>query len=99
MIKNENTIIEEHILEITNKVIQKWDNELKAKRIYVDPPHLNRSDGSQYFSEIEFDFWKNDQLEEPFSILIFVNNKQVLREEDTYEYINKEIEDAFSEII
>ena len=80
MKKDERITIEDSILKITNELLQEWEERFQNISIRNDIPFVNRShDEFDYFSEIEVNYWyENGSLATMFSIIIFMEGKQVL---------------------
>ena len=92
--------IEEKILEIANKKLKKWNEKFQKTHIYVEPLQVIRNNNdSDYFSEIEFNIWKNNSLETFFSLIIFMNSKLMIEINEVDEYLNKEIEVSYNEFL
>lgn len=101
MKQHERVQIEDSILKITKELLHEWEDKFQRISIYNDVPFINRNDcQSQYFSEIEVNFWYNtNSLASVFSIIIFMQNKQVLNVDDAKIYIDREIEYSYRECI
>lgn len=84
--------IEAKILSIANQLVKEWGSRLNEQRITVDPLRIYSSGSSEdYFSEIEFNFWRDDELLEIFSITLYMDGKQILSIEDAANHMNDEI--------
>jgi hypothetical protein len=93
-------IIEETILEITNVLLKEWEEKFREISVCADVPIINRNNSeSDYFSEIEFNFWHESNLITSCSIVIYMENKQVLEIDEAKKYIQKEIRISYDECI
>ena len=95
MKKDERITIEDSILKITNELLQEWEERFQNISIRNDIPFVNRShDEFDYFSEIEVNYWyENGSLATMFSIIIFMEGKQVLSVDEAENYIREEMAD------
>lgn len=92
MITDKRNIVENEILKIANKLLDDWSNKLIERKISVTPLTVyNNSSADNYFSEIEFNLWKDNELLETFSVIIYIEGRQVLFIENAYDEINNEI--------
>ena len=99
-IKNEfmKEIIEGQIFEIAKSVLKKWESHFIEISITVSPISITKSDNdSEYFSEIEFEFWRGNSLISCFSMIIFMDNRQIIEISETEQYLNNEIEQSYNE--
>lgn len=99
MKKDERITIEDSILKITNELLQEWEERFQNISIRNDIPFVNRShDEFVYFSEIEVNYWyENGSLATMFSIIIFMEGKQVLSVDEAENYIREEMEICYNE--
>ena len=100
--KNKNeymkVIIEEQIFEISKSVLKKWECHFNEILTTINPISITRSnDDSEYFSEIEFEFWRGNSLISCFSVIIFMDNRQIIEIGETEQYLNNEIELSYNE--
>jgi len=90
--------IEEKVLTICNKVLQKWNSKLEKISVTLDTLSIYRNDNEDdYFSEIEFNFWKQNSLETCFSIIIFMNGQLKVDFNILEEQINEEMNISYQE--
>lgn len=99
MKKDERITIEDSILKITNELLQEWEERFQNISIRNDILFVNRShDEFDYFSEIEVNYWyENGSLATMFSIIIFMEGKQVLSVDEAENYIREEMEICYNE--
>lgn len=95
------SIVEDSILIITNELLQEWKDKFHEISIYNDIPLINKNDNeTDYFSEIEVNFWHEDNtFATVFSIIIFMQNKQILEINRARDYIQEEIETCYNECV
>lgn len=85
-------LIEDEILRSTKRIIEGWNNNLESKGIEIEISSISRSgDNETYFSEIEFIFWKDDNVETFFSLIIFMEGRQHILLNEIHAYIDDEI--------
>ena len=100
MKQGERHIIEESILKITNELLSEWEERLKKSSVYTDVSSIRRNNSeSYYFSEIEVNFWNEKTLATTFSIIIYMENKQVLDIDEARDFIQEEIEVCYNECL
>lgn len=93
--------LEKEILEVANFL---WENR-KAKfdeiSISIEKPFSVESggDNDHYFSEIEIDLFRGENLITCFSIIIFMEGRQILSLEEAHSYILNEFEVAYTEYL
>ena len=93
--------VENIILGITNDLLGEWKDKFKTISVYADNPIL-RDNGmtSDYFSEIEVNFlYEDHSFADVFSIIVFMQNEQVLKENEAKAYIQAEIACVYNECI
>lgn len=97
----ERVVIEEFVLKTTNELLREWKEKFQKFSVYSDIPYINRNnDETDYFSEIEINFWNEDgSFVTVFSIIIFMQNKQVLSIDEAKNYIQGEIEICYNECL
>ncbi len=89
---NQQKLIEEEILSSAKKTVERWNFDLKDKEIEIETSTISRSgDKETYFSEIEFNVWKSDNIETFFSLIIFIGGKQNIQLDKITDFIDKEI--------
>lgn len=89
---NQSKQIEEEILNSAIKVIDTWNNKLKSKGVeIVNDPIYRSGENETYFSEIEFVLWKDNDLAAFFSIIIFLEGKQLIQLDEVAEFIDDEV--------
>lgn len=89
---NQSKQIEEEILGSAIKVINTWNIKLKSKGIeIVNDPIYRSGENETYFSEIEFIIWKDNNLAAFFSIILFLEGKQLIQLNEVAEFIDEEL--------
>ncbi len=97
---NRNIEIEERVLAVCNKLLEKWNNKFKELSITVDELSIYRNDSPiAYFSEIEFNFWSGNLLKTCTSLIIFMENELYIDLDNLENDINEEIEICYQECI
>lgn len=97
---NKRIAVENEMLDMAFFVLKTWDDKLRELNISVSPLSINRSNSADdYFSEIEFDFWRNNDLLNCFSIIIYLEGKQAVSVEEAYKELNGEIKASCEEAI
>jgi len=99
---NEDKInIEESILHIVKELLKEWESQFYVINYYADIPLISRSniDSSNYFSEIEINYYnKSGDFGTFTSIIIFMQNQQVLKIDDAYKFITEKIRECYDEL-
>ena len=83
MKKDERITIEDSILKITNELLQEWEERFQNISIRNDIPFVN--------------WYENGSLATMFSIIIFMEGKQVLSVDEAENYIREEMEICYNE--
>ena len=90
--------IEEKVLVLSNELLQNWNSKLEEISVTVDTLSIYRNDNEvDYFSEIEFNFWKQNSLETCFSIIIFMNGQLQIDFNTIEKQINEEMNISYQE--
>lgn len=97
---NDKKAIEEKILFLANEILKSWEFKLRKISVTVDTLSVYRNDDEEnYYSEIEFNFWKPNSLETVFSIIIFMNGQLQIDFNTLEEHINEEMRISYKECL
>jgi len=92
MDNNQRQLIEEKALSLAKAQIVIWTSRLEENGIEIEDISIARSgDETNYFSEIEFNLWKGNNIETFFSLIIFMEGKQSIDLNDVPKFIDDEI--------
>lgn len=96
---NQRKLIEEEILSSAKKIIERWNINLKNKKIEIETSAISRSGNNEtYFSEIEFNVWKDNNIETFFSLIVFMEGRQNIQLDEIAEFIDDEIKTSIESI-
>jgi hypothetical protein len=83
--------IEKQVLEIVNESILKKKKQFDAHEITIAPIKLtNNGSTDSYYSEIEIEFWKSNNLIDALSVIIFMEGKAALEINNLETWLEKE---------
>ena len=68
--------VESTIYKGIEKILLQFKEELKSKGISYDLSFNNSGEEGSYFSEIEVTFWKDDNILDEISIVIYLEGKK-----------------------
>jgi hypothetical protein len=99
MDKSQQLSIEDKALSLAKEQITKWTNRLENIGIEIGELFVSRSgNDASYYSEIEFNLWKENNLETAFSLIIFMKGKQSIGLEEIPIFIDTELDDSLENI-
>lgn len=96
---NQQKLIEDEILSSAIKIVERWNINLKNKEIEIETSAISRSgDNETYFSEREFNIWKDDNIETFFSLIVFMEGRQNIQLDEITEFIDDEIKTSIESL-
>jgi hypothetical protein len=91
-------LIEEEVLSLANKHLETWRKTFHEINVDIEQISISRhGKGNKYFSEIEFNLWKNNDLESVFSVIIFMEGKQALNLGELNQILDAEFKTSLNE--
>ena len=95
MKKSHYLLIEDKALIIAKEQISKWTDRLDEEDVEIGELTVSRNgDDISYFSEIEFNLWRKNNLETTFSLIVFMNGKQSIELEKIPAFIDEELNES-----
>lgn len=99
MEKSYQLLTEEKALNIAKEQIKKWTDRLDKKGIEIGELSISRyGNDTSYFSEIEFNLWRKNNLETAFSLILFMKGKQSIELGEIPVFIDEELSESFENI-
>jgi hypothetical protein len=84
--------IEESVFSKVRECIQKFKVPFEEANVSINPLMINRNGGNEsYFSEIEIEFWHLSNLIDAISVIIFMQGKLTIKEDELSKWLENEI--------
>jgi len=83
--------VEDTVYKGIERTLFQFNFELKDKRIMYDLSFNNSGSGEYYFSEIEVTFWKNDNILDEISVVLYMDGKMRNTEEIFINWFKEEL--------
>lgn len=88
--------VESKIYKGVEKTLLQLKEELKSKGISYDLSFHNSGVGDSYFSEIEVAFWKDDNVLDEISVIIYLEGKKRNTEEIFLDWFKDELAEVIA---
>jgi hypothetical protein len=88
--------VESTISKGIEKILLQFKEELNSKGISYDLSFNNSGKGGSYFSELEVTFWKDDNILDEISIVIYLEGKKRNTEEIFINWFKDELEEVIA---